>query len=139
MLAGVRRGVPALLVLALLGGCSSDDSGAERLPLENALPQVTEVIDRLERATQSRDFVTICDRLLTMQARERAGGSDCDELLLSTTADVRRPEIRVLSIRVDADSAEVQVRSTAEEQDPIKETIRLIREGGGYRIAALEG
>jgi hypothetical protein len=44
-----------------------------------------------------------------------------------------------LSIRVEEGRADVRVRSTAEGQGSVQETIRLVREGEGYRIAALDG
>jgi len=139
MLAGVKRGLSGLLALAVLAGCSGDDSGAEPPPAEGASRQVLEAIDRLERATLRGDFAAICDRLLTPEARERAGGGDCIRLLRSTGAEVRRPDIRVLSIRIDGERADVRVRTTAEGQAPVGETIELVREGDGYRIAALDG
>lgn len=139
MLAGVKRGLTGLLALAVLAGCSSGDSESDPPPAEGAPRQVAETIDRLERATRGRDFATVCDRLLTKAARDRAGGSDCIRLLRSTAGDVSQPDIRVLSIRIEGERADVRVRSTAEGQGAVDETIQLVREGDGYRIAALEG
>jgi len=135
----VKRGLPGLLALTMLAGCSSGDSESEPPPAEGAPRQVAELIDRLERATRSRDFEAICGELLAKEARERAGGPDCVRLLRSTASDVRSPEIRVLSIRIDGDRANVRVSSRAEGQGPVEETIQLVRDGDGYRIAALEG
>jgi len=139
MLAGVKRGLSGLLSLVVLSGCAGGDSGSDPPPAEGAPRAVTETIDRLERATIQRDFAAICDELLTSEARERAGGGDCIRLLRSTGAEVRRPEIRVLSIQIDGDRADVRVRTTAAGQAPVEETIQLVREGDGYRIAALDG
>jgi len=139
MLAGVKRGLPGLLVLAVLAGCSSDDSESDPPPAEGVPVQVAEAIDRLEQATRRRDFAVICRKLLTTEARERAGGDDCVRLLRSTAGDVRRPAISIVSIDISGDRAEVRVRSTARGQAPVEETIQLVREGEGYRIAALEG
>jgi len=139
MLAGVKRGLSGLLSLAALAGCSGGDSGSDPPPAEGAPRAVTEAIDRLERATIRRDFAAVCDELLTSEARERAGGQDCVRLLRSTGGDVRRPDIRVLSIRLDGERADVRVRTTAAGQAPVEETIQLEREEDGYRIAALDG
>jgi hypothetical protein len=139
MLAGVKRGLHGLLALAVLAGCSSDDSESDPPPAKGAPREVAQVIERLEEATRQRDFAAICKELLTQEARERAGGGDCIRLLRSTAADVRRPRISVLSIQIEGDRADVRVRSTAEGQGSVQETIRLVREGDGYRIAALDG
>ena len=128
-----------MLALAVLGGCSDDEQGADPPPAEGVSRQVGEVVERLEAASRLRDFETICEDLLSAGARERAGGADCEGLVRSTAGDVRRPEIEVLSIRISGDRADARVRSTAEGQDPIEDTIRLVREDGGYRIAALGG
>jgi len=139
MLAGVKHGLHGLLALAMVAGCSSGDSASDPPPAEGVPRQVAETVERLERATQRRDFKAICDELLTKEAREKAGGGDCIRLLRSTAADVRRPRISILSIRVEEGRANVRVRSTAEGQGSVQETIRLVREGEGYRIAALDG
>ena len=139
MLAGVKRGLCGLLALGVLAGCSGGDSEGDPPPAEGAPRQVAEAIDRLERATRRRDFAEICDELLSKEARERAGGGDCTRLLRSTAGDVRSPDITVLSIRIEGDRADVRVRTTADGQAPVDETIQLVREGDGYRIAALEG
>ncbi len=141
MLAGVKRGLPGLLALAVLAGCSSDDSESAPPPAEGVPVQVAKAIDRLEKATRRRDFAVICNELLTKEARERAGGDDCIRLLRSTAGDVRRPDISIVSIRIDGDRAEVRVRSTAQGQAVVEEVVQLVREGEGddYRIAALGG
>lgn len=128
-----------MLALAVLGGCSDEEPQRDAPPAEGVPRQVGEVIERFETASKVRDFGTICEDLLSVDARERAGGADCERLVRSTAGDVRRPEIEVLSIRISGDRAEARVRSTAEGQDPIEDTIRLTREDGSYRIAALGG
>lgn len=139
MLAGVKLGLTALLALAALAGCSGGGGEADPPPAKGAPKAVAAAIDRLERAAQRRDFAGICRDLLAADARERAGGGDCAQLLRSTAGDVRQPQIRVLSIEIEGDRADVRVISRAEGQSPVQETIQLVREGDEYRIAALEG
>ena len=101
-----------MLVLAALAGCNSgSDDGAK--PAAGATKEVTETVSALQAATQARDFRRICDNLLSSAAKERAGGTDCAELVRSTAGDVGRPRITPLSIRVRGDRAEVRVRTTA--------------------------
>ena len=137
MLAGVKPGLIALLLAAALAGCSSGGTDDEPRPVEGAGKGVADAIARLEAATRERDYEAICDDLFTSSARRRAGGEDCSELLRSTAGDVRAPSLRVLSIRIEGDRAQARVRTRAQGQDAIEETIELVREGGGYRISAL--
>ena len=137
MLAGVNRRLTGLIVVAALAGCSSGDEGDEPKSAKGAPKAVGEAIDRLERAAVGRDFGVICNDLFTDDARERAGGDDCAKLLRATTKEIREPAIRVLSIRVEGDTADVRVRSSAEDQGAVEETIELVRDGQEYRIEAL--
>ena len=146
MLAGVNRGIvgvvgaiAAVVVVwvVLLGGLGEDDDEAK--PISGPGKQVADVVVRLELATRRRRFDVVCNELFTRAARARAGGKDCVTLLGSTAKDVRRPRIRLLSVRLDGDRAEARVRTRAEGQAAVEETIDLLREGGRYRIAALRG
>jgi hypothetical protein len=51
--------------------------------------------------------------------------------------NVRRPRIVVQAIEVDGNSAQARVRTTARGQAATTDVIRLIREGGRFRISAL--
>jgi len=135
----VSRGLSALLAAALLAGCSGDEKEAAPKAVEGAPKEVAGAVDRLERAIRARDFEAICDDLFAAETRVRAGGEDCAGLLRSTAAEVREPAIRILSIRIEGERADVRVRSQAEGQGPVEETIELVREEGEYRIAALGG
>ena len=146
MLAGVRRRIfRAFLVLVaivlgwavLVGGRGDSDDEPDRITGPGK--QVADVVTRLERATRRRQFDVVCDQLFTRAARARAGGRDCVTLLRSTAKDVRRPRIRLLSVRIEGKRAEAEVRTLAEGQAAVKETIDFQREGGSYRIAALRG
>lgn len=144
MLAGVRRGIIGLVVAlagALLVGVllldGSGDSDDEPQPITGRDRQVADVVTRLERATRRRRFDVVCDDLFTRAARARAGGANCVRLLRSTAKDVRRPRIRLVSVQIEGDRAEAKVRTLAEGQAAVEETIDFQLEGGRYRIAAL--
>ena len=125
-----------LLVYGLLLG-GFDDSEDEPRPITGPGKQVADVVTRLERATRRRQFEVVCDRLFTRAARARAGGGNCVKLLRATAKDVRRPRIRVLSVRIVGKRAEARVRTRAQGQTAVEETIDFLQEGGRYRIAAL--
>ena len=133
-----RRVVPAsLAVLAAVTGCSRD--GEDPRPVSGAPRQVAAAVMELDRATRARDYRTICEELLTGAARRRAGGRDCARLLRSATAGVRRPRIELTAIQVRGERADARVRTRAQGQPPLVDTIRLVREDGRYRIEALAG
>jgi len=125
-----------VLVYALLVR-GSGDSDERAQPITGPGKQVTEVVTRLERATRRGRFEVVCDELFTRAARTRAGGANCVKLLRSTARDVRRPRIRVLSVRVEGNRAAARVRTRSEGQTAVEETIDFLRERGRYRIAAL--
>jgi hypothetical protein len=127
----------AMLVVAAFAGCSSGDGDDRAEPAKGVPKAAAAAIDRLERATVDRDFAVICDELFTDAARERAGGDDCAKLLRSTAGDIRDPAIRVISIRIEGDRADVRVSSSARGQRAVEETVELVRDGEEYRIEAL--
>ena len=144
MLAEVKRGltgvIPSLagvlLAAVALTGCLPG-SDEDPKPIKGAPKEVADVITRLERATQRRQFGVLCDQLFTPSARKRAGGKECVTLLRETAKDVRRARIRLLDVRINGNRATARVRTTAEGQTAVEETINLVRDRGRYRISAL--
>jgi hypothetical protein len=128
-------GVVAPLALA---GCSLGGD-SEPQAVKGAPRQVAATVAALERATRTRDYPSICDRLFTASARRRSGGSDCSRLLASTAQGLTGPRIQILAIDIEGDRAKVKVRSRAAGQPPLVDTILLRRERGSYRIDSLEG
>jgi len=50
---------------------------------------------------------------------------------------VQHPRIRIQSIAVQGDHAQVRVRTTASGQAPTSDVVRLVREGGRFRVLSL--
>lgn len=132
-----RATAAALAAISALAvaSCGSDEPRDVRGPARD----VAATIAALESATARGDFVTICDRLLTAGERKQAGAGDCPALLRRTAGDVRRPRIKLESIRLTGDRAIATVTTTAAGQRAVRESIVLVREHGTYRIAALAG
>ncbi|MDT4932873.1 MAG: hypothetical protein QOK11_765 [Pseudonocardiales bacterium] len=95
------------------------------------------MIQRLQTATRRHDFHTICDDLLAASTRRQAGGADCPAVLGERAKGVHRPRIVVQSIEVSANSALARVRTSATGQVATSDVIRLVREGGRFRISSL--
>jgi len=136
MLAGVSPKLPALIVTAVLGGCSSGEDEAQPKPVKGAPKQVAEVIARLEKATAAGDLAAVC-ALFTRETRVRAGGSECAQSLSSRVGGVLRPSIRILSIKIGSTRSSVRIEAQASGQAPVQETIELVREDGRYLIDGL--
>lgn len=128
---------PGLVVICLLAaGCGGGDKVSPK-PIQGPAKEVADVITRLESATAKQDFATICDDLLAAATRRQAGGADCVSVLQKRAGDVRRPRIVVQSIEVSGNTAQARVRTTATGQAATTDLIRLVREGGRYRISSL--
>ncbi len=136
MLAGVSPKLPALILTAVLGGCSSGEDEAQPKPVKGAPKQVAEVIARLEKATAAGDLAAVC-ALFTTETRTRAGGSNCAQSLSLSLGGVRRPSIRILSIKIGSRRSSVRIEARASGQAPVQETIELLREDGRYLIDGL--
>jgi hypothetical protein len=119
------------------GGCGGGKKKPE--PIQGPAKEVADVVQRFAQATADGDFETVCTQLLAAAVREQAGGDDCPRLMQRRAAGVERPRIQIASIAVKSDRARVRVRTTALGQAPVDDEIRLVREGGSFRISELGG
>ena len=134
----MRAGVSALALIALIwAGCA--ESAERPPPVSGAVKEVTDVVKALERATDEKDFNTVCFDLFSDQVRAQAGGVRCPALLRRTARDVEAPRIRIERIRLQADAASVRVRTRSRDQPSVPDVIELVRQRGRYRISSLGG
>jgi hypothetical protein len=122
----------------VLSGCSLGGDHEAR-PARGAPNAVAATMQALDQAVRARDYRGICNELFTAAARRRAGDKDCERLLRSAAAGVRKPRVRILAIRIEGHRATVRVRSSGSNQRPLVDEVELVRERGGYRISALAG
>lgn len=134
-----RRLLALALIFVLAAGVGflvvnrEDD---EPPPVSGTPKDVVSTIATFERAVRARDFATVCDRLFTVEAREAAGGDDCQSVLAQAAARFRTPRIRIQSIRVRGEEATATVLATVPGQRATAETIELARQGERYRIVS---
>jgi hypothetical protein len=120
-----------------VAGCGGDDDDG---PDASGLAQeASAVVEDLERAIAAGEFARICSELLSAEVRRQAGGGDCPAQLRRTSAGVKRPRIEVKKIEIEGSTAVLEVETTAQGQTRVPDTIRLVREAGGYRISSLSG
>lgn len=109
--------------------------GGDGPPAISGTPkEAVEVVETFRRALAGRDFATICDELYTVEAREAAGGDDCQSVLAQETAKLRDPQVRIVGLTVTREGADVNVQASVNGERPVADTIRLVRQKGRFRI-----
>ena len=128
MLRLVRRLIVAPIVL--LAGCGGGPSDTE---------QVHATVEAFGQATAAKDYQRLCDTLLAPKLIEKVEsiGLPCEVALKQGLGDVKAPTLTIGAIKVDGDDATAQVNSTAAGQAPSKDTLKLQRVNGKWKIASL--
>jgi hypothetical protein len=124
---------------AFLGGGRLNDNAPENQPpraVGEATRQVAATLQQFEKALAEGDFATICGNLFTVEAREAAGGDRCPSVLQDTAGGLRNPNVQIVSITVRGNTATAVVRATVAGGPPVTDTIRLIKQGGRYKIVS---
>ena len=128
MLRLVRRLFVAPIVL--LAGCGGGPSDTE---------QVHATVEAFGQATAAKDYQRLCDTLLAPKLIEKVEsiGLPCEVALKQGLGDVKAPTLTIGAIKIDGDDATAQVNSTAQGQTPSKDTLKLQRVDGKWKIASL--
>ena len=128
MLRLVRRLFVAPIVL--LAGCGGGPSDTE---------QVHATVEAFGQATAAKDYQRLCDTLLAPKLIEQVEsiGLPCEVALKQGLGDVKAPTLTIGAIKIDGDDATAQVNSTAQGQAPSKDTLKLQRVNGKWKIASL--
>jgi hypothetical protein len=135
----VRAPVLVLIVLLLTAGAAA--CGGDEAKRPDPEREVRAALDVYVRAVAAKDYDTLCDRVFAEEllADLRRVELSCEVALQRGLQDVERPTLVVRSVRVQDDrgTADAVVRTDAANQPPSDDTVRLIRRGGRWRIAAL--
>jgi hypothetical protein len=125
---GVLAVVIVVLVLSLRPGPNSDK-------------EVRQTLDRYAQASRAKDYQTLCDDLLSSEIvdRLRSVGLPCEVALRTGLENTKNPTLTVIGVEVNGNQALARVRGVAVGQPPGTSTYRLVREGGGWRIATSPG
>ncbi len=108
-------------------------------PEPDATEEVRETLDRYAAATRDKDYQTLCDDLYASELVERirAAGLPCEVALRTGLEDRQNPQLAVSRVEVTGDTANARVRSTAGGEVPSVDTVRLVKEDGGWRVSSL--
>src|SRR5215217_6694220 len=125
------RFLAAALALLILAGCG--DAGPT--PQE----QVRTTVSEFGRATAAKDYRAMCDRLLAPKLIEdvEQAGLPCEDALRKGLSRVRDPRLTIGTVKIDGDSASAEIRSSAAGEKPSKDTLRLVKINGTWKISSL--
>ena len=126
----LRAATATLLACAAALGACGRASGEE---------EVRATLQSFADATARKDYQRLCDELFSKELVEEVDRQYPCELALknSSLGDARSPKLEVRSVKLDGDTATAQVRTSAANQPASEDTVRLVREGDSWRIAAL--
>lgn len=136
----MRRSVAVLLLAAGLGGCTAAEEDSDK-EFRGAEAQVAKAIEDLQDAGEQRDETAICEDLISADLRNRilrSGAKDCPSAMEDVLSDADTFALDVEDVTVEGDTATARVKSDGA-QDDRTDTLRLVRERGAWRIAALGG
>jgi hypothetical protein len=124
------------IAAAFLGGGRVNDPPPPPASVNQATKQVVDTLTQFQRALSQGDFATICGNLFSLEAREAAGGDRCPSVLADTAGGLRDPKVQIVSITHRGNIATAVVRARTGSGPPVTDTIRLVRQGGRYRIVS---
>jgi hypothetical protein len=124
------------IAAAFLGGGQVKDPEPPPPAVSEATDQVAATLAQFQRALAQGDFATICGNLFSVEAREAAGGDRCPSVLADTAGGLRDPKVQIVSITHRGNTATAVVRARVGSAPPVTDTIRLVRQGGRYRIVS---
>jgi hypothetical protein len=121
-----------------LGACGGSDKDESKSQDEQ---QVRTTLRDLGRATASKDYTALCDRVFARRLvnRSQAVGIPCETAMKAALAQVEAPSITVAAVNVNGDEAEATVKSAAKGQAASTDKVHLIKEAGHWRVDRLGG
>ena len=125
----------ALAGIAIIVVVSVLRAGDDGPPKISGTPkEAVDTVESFRRALAARDFAQICEELYTVEAREAAGGDDCQSVLAQETAKLNDPQVKIVGLTVSRDGASVNVQASVRGDRAVQDTIRLVRQRGRFRI-----
>jgi Putative lumazine-binding len=129
--APVRRLLVALLLAAApVAACGGGPTEEQR---------VRDTVDAFGKATAAKDYDKLCKQLLAPKLLEqvRQAGLPCEVALSKSLASVKDPKLSIGQIKVTGAAATADVRTSAAGEQPSRDTLKLTKIDGRWRIASL--
>ena len=121
----------AALAAALLAGCGDSGPTAEE--------QVRQTLAEFGRATAAKDYQALCDRVFAPKLVRKLTqiGLPCEVAMQQSFEKVENPRLTIGNVRVDGDNATAEIRSSASGEQPSKDTLKLVKINGTWKISSL--
>lgn len=128
--------VAGITAIAVASGCGG---GQAKPKIPAAEAQVRTVVQRFGAASAGKNYQEICDRLIAKALAQNVEslGLPCELAFKQGLGDVQGARLRIDGVRVRGGTAYVDVHSTAVNQPPSDDTLKLVRTAGAWRILSL--
>jgi hypothetical protein len=131
----------ATMVAAILVVCGSlvacGTSTHQKQQARKPAQQVADAVRALQHDLSTRDYRDLCERVFSSQARDQEGGVSCPTFVARQSQGVRNPVIEIKAIEVSGHRATARVVTNSAGEARAPETIELVWENGGFRVASL--
>jgi hypothetical protein len=103
--------------------------------------QIRMTVAALATGTAAKDYKALCSKVLSkaLVTKVEAVGLTCERALQRGLGSVKAPRLALKRVRILKDVGLALVDTSAVGEAPATTTLRLVREGGGWRIASLSG
>ena len=100
---------------------------------------VRDTLDAFREATAKKDYQRLCDDIFSSKLVEQVRQQVPCELALknSSLGDAKDPKLEIQNIKVEGNTANAVVTTSAANQRSSEDTVRLVKEGDEWRIQAL--
>jgi hypothetical protein len=129
------RGVSVRLLTTLIVILALASAACGRSPERD----VRRTLDDFATATAKKDYQRLCDEIFSEKLVEEVRKVVPCEVALqrSDLATAENPKLEIQSVKVKGDTATAVVSTTAKNQKPSKDTVKLVKEGEDWRIQSL--
>jgi hypothetical protein len=127
----VRRLAAALAAATVLAGCGTREPSDQE--------KVRSTLADLAAATAKKDYQRLCDDIFAKELLRGISeiGLPCEVAMRNSLGDVDNPRLVVGRVEVKGSRASAEVRTSAEGQEPSRDTVRLVKEKGAWRVSSL--
>ena len=123
--------VAAVVAAATFAGCGSrEPSDAE---------QVRTLLADFATATRDKDYGALCDEIFSPSLLRgiQGIGLPCEVAMRNSLGEVENPRRTVGDIKIDGSRASAEVRTSADNQRPSRDTLEMVKLEKGWRVSSL--
>lgn len=126
-----RRAAVAVLCTLALAGCGSREPSDQE--------QVRTLLADFATATSKKDYGTLCDRIFAPVLLNgiKAIGLPCEVAMRNSLGEVSNPRMTVGTVEIKGKTARVEIRTSADGQEPSRDTLELVKSESGWKVSSL--